>query len=167
MIRGIYGRPVQETLKNRASRRSVFGPGHEDIFFADVSFVFVELALGATEDREVDVHQQPRIGTFRKPLVLGRQDEIRDPRSEGLRQPGFCRNAPGQLGAIPLVVLGFRVVDRVVEPKRHFDVVRTFRQVPRILEFVEAMGEVTQAVIGTLRLGVQIRQQDSEFLSRF
>ena len=89
-------------------------------------FIGRERGRRTAEDRKVEIEEQravprrARIGEFEQPVAGGRPDHGGDAADTICRRPAG-QALDGELGALFLVVLPPRVVDRIVEPDRGLD----------------------------------------------
>lgn len=136
------------------------------VFDADLPFVLGEARRRRTEDRQVDVDQQSRIGFLGLGLVTRGQHQ----RVHALRRVGThaciaqCLLRP--VGAAFLVVVAVHVVDGVVEPERQRDLGRALCMAALAREAFEAFVQVLQRVVGAMRLAVMCEERIEERVGR-
>ena len=84
--------------------------------------------------------------------MAGRQDVLRDSFNAGCGHAGVSQRLSRPLGASRLVVMGHDIVDGVMEPERHFHLVRLDRQTAMLRQQQQALRQVLERMVLALRL---------------
>ena len=124
---------------------------HPGVLLTDLPLVFIEPLDRRAEDREIDIDEQLAVSRIGDRVVSGRHDQIADASHDRRRQARAQRHLFGPRRASFFVVLFPNVVDAVMEPERQLDLVRVFGVQPTLREPGEALVEMRQRVILTLR----------------
>jgi len=129
--------------------------GNERVLGADLALVLGEPRVVGGEDGEVDVDEKLLVAALRQRGVSRRHDERADALGHVGADAGGAGRLAQPLGAARLVVRALHVVDGVVEPEADLDLGGVRRQRADALEQVDALAQVLDRVVATLRLPVR------------
>src|SRR5262249_27241911 len=150
---GVDEGPREEGLENGAAAAPEVRLGHPCVFPAYLALVLVEAIPARAEDGEVDVDEEARIPFIGHGIVLRGEDQFSD---GGLRRgrAAPAEHGSGQRGALRLVVMRARIVDRVVKEEGERDLSGVPCKSADALKPGEAFLEVAKRVIGAMRLAI-------------
>ena len=149
----IQRRHLQQMPQHFAAPRAEQRLRHPGEFGTHGAFVLGIDRCWRSENGQVDIHHQRRIGALCRLLMAGGEDQLAYRRDVAfqVRLPQPLRRA---LGAGGFVVVAAGVVDQIMGPQCQLDLVRLFGQVTPFIEVAQAGSDMDVAVVVALRFAV-------------
>lgn len=124
------------------------------IFLADLRVVFAEPHFVRSENSKVDVHDDLLIELCGQRSMTRGQHKPMNAGDRGVIYAGAGQDFAGKVSATSLVVLGVKVVDRVMEPDGHLDLSRAAGKRTDRIEEGDAFKQVLDSVIAPVALAI-------------
>src|SRR5690606_3391844 len=87
------------------------------VFSPHVLLEDIVLMRRCTEDGQIDIYQNRLVMALCNRPMLGGHDKLMDSRNFNLACLVVCHEAGNPVGALPLIVGGKRLIDRIMEPQ--------------------------------------------------